>query len=283
MSTFILRTDSVIKNPQYGKLPDLKSGLRFALDARDLQLTDGAIVDNWTSKIGEGASGEKTFDKKLGNFSYPVYRVEPETGMPTVVFNKTSMIVNNNNDKYFSHKSTYLLVLKTRDYNPPISGVSRVFVGDTADNIASATNSIPSNTSPSLEHTLMPYDGQYVTRMGIEFSPAQYEGEASYISSTGQSPINFTVIAITYDGLNSSFYHLENGVSTKITHMNWSKGGWTSYQDRIALGASFVTDHKNSAYDGSISYFAHYDRVLADAEIRSAIMSLSEVFNFSNV
>lgn len=246
MSTLILRANRTIKNPKYGKLPDLDSNLRFLLDARELQLNPGSIVNRWAASRGIGADYERNFTFKHGGIDYPTYSIVD--GKKAVIFNGNSQLGNQNHDKYFASVSTYVVVAKANNHQA--HAMSRILTGDAAD-----------SGNLSYYHSITHYGDQIEMITGHESA-----GNASqYRKSTSASPGWFVGVFV-FDGSNSKMLTSDNDSIVYAPSLR-SVG-----QDFIMLGSSpSYVSKSGSAFNGAISLVAQYERRFTEQEMRAAI------------
>ena len=246
MGTLILRANRTIKNPKYGKLPDLDSNLRFLLDARELQLNPGSIVNRWAASRGEGEDYERNFTFKREGIDYPTYGLVDSK--KAVIFNGNSQLGNENHDKYFASVSTYVVVAKTN--NQPAQSMSRILTGDAAD-----------SGNLNYYHSIAHYGNQ------IEMITAHESvGNATqYKKSTSASPGWFVGVFV-FDGSRSKMLTSDNDSIVYAPSLR-SVG-----QDFIMLGSSpSYTSKSGSAFNGAISLVAQYERSFTEREMRAAI------------
>lgn len=248
MSTLVMKTEAVIAIPPYGQLADTTSNLRFALDARDIEVANGADVTAWVSKKGTGTGLEKVFNNKFASYNYPKFS---NTSIPTVNFDGNSILFNNNDDDVFVGTCTYVLVCRIDDLAPVDESSMRIFsgdLGDIGDDLA----------SPSNYHLLALVSGDLritCTKLNPSDPNAVYGANAPI--GTG-----YWVGVFVLDGSNSKQYISTNGVMQKFQLAS-------GLQDRIYLGGSSSksSGSSNSAFKGGISYFAQYDRAMSEIEM----------------
>ena len=260
MSTLILKSALSIKNPRFGKLPDLDTGLRFALDARDLELSNGAEVSRWVANRGIGSNAEKTFSQKFRAHKYPIF--DTSNGRKSVKFSGEHQIFNGNDD-YFISPASYIVVGKINNLRPSANGVARLFCGDfydkTTDNNAGYTN--------DQWQQIAPHEGGLVMMTGTATKGT--ERSAGSVIPFGT---DWFVAVFVFDGVNSKML---SSLSTNINREQLTP----SRQNKIGLGISFgVTDETQSGLNGNISYLAQYERALTDNEMRAAIDYFSREF-----
>lgn len=262
MATLVLKSQNTIRNPKYGKMPDLDSGLRFALDARDLQLQNGATVNRWVASAGLGSSTEKTFNAKMPNHQYPTYSSESR---PSVKFNGSQQLINSNQD-YYVQSATYIVVAKINNLRPTQNGIARIFCGDISD----STTGQNSNRSPDQWQLVAPFDDGIVMMTGRETL-----GSPTAIGSTIPFSNNWFVGVFVFDGDNSKLLTTHN--SNIIRQSSLTR----SYQDRVGLGINIASsDATTSGFDGEISFLSQYSRAFSDTEMQAAIDFYKHDFNF---
>lgn len=259
MSALIIKTEGVINNPKYGKMPDLVSDLRFVLDARDLNLEDGASVTRWASVKGEGLTSEKVFDQKFEAYNYPKFK---NTTVPTVEFYGSEILSNSNDDNHFVGTCTYIIVCRVDEMTPASTTYSRVFSGDIADTI----DGVPSYQF----HYLRPEAG----RMNFTTSKRDDEDTGSVSGVKFDVNTGFWVAVIVADGANSK---LVTSTDRVIKRQALAAG----YQDQIFLGGSGskTTNPTKDSFKGAVSYFAQYERALTDEEMIIAVDAIASEFN----
>lgn len=262
MATLVLKSTSVIRNPRYGKLPDLDTGLRFALDARELRLGIAQEVSRWVASRGNGSTAEKTFSGKNAGMSYPYYT--EDMGIPNVKFDKIHQLFNENNDSYFVGAATYVFVGKMNNLNPPTGGIARIFCGDTGDT-TSGINS--GRTSDQYQHVAPWSNGLMMATGGAT------TGTSGVMGQTIPMTTDYFVGVFVFNGQNSKMMSSQRAGITTVKLSN-------SRQDRVGLGIGLqTTDHQNSGFEGYISYLAQYDRAFTDAEMQAAINYFKADFN----
>lgn len=259
MSTLVLKASGVIGTPQYGKLPDLKSNLRFELDARDLKLTNGAEVTSWVSSKGDGLISERAFNNKFESYEYPKFK---NTTIPTVEFNGNAILYNSNDDEVFVQTCTYLLVCRVDELNPLTTGNSRVFSGDISD-----------RPEPNQYHFLRPEAG----RMNLIVSKRNAEDTGNVYGTKFDVNDKFWVGVFVLNGANSK--HVTS-IDDVINRYSQAHG----QQDQIFLGGSGTkpASSANDSFKGAISYFAQYGRAFSDDDMTAALSKLKSEFNIQN-
>lgn len=248
MTTLVIKAEGVISNPQYGKVPDLDAGLRFALDARELNLVEDANVTSWVASKGKGLLSEKTFDNKFASYNYPKFKTL--AGRPSVVFAGNEVLFNNNDDEHFVKPVTYVVVGQVNNLSPAQPYISRLFDGDRGAD----------------DKGISQYHGMTITSNSLRPSSHDDVTDATIYGdylAVGNDPF---VAVFVFDGANSKAL-----VSTISGIKKYPMGD--SAQDRIYLGASSVkgSDSLMSALEGNISFFAQYERAMTDDDMQSAL------------
>lgn len=270
MSTLVIKANSTIANPQYGKIFDLLDGQRFALDARNLKLANGAAVSEWTSPTGTGAVNERRFDSKYSTYNFPVYKKTASNGLPSVTFNGNEMLTNTNDNLHFVHGATYAVVIHIKEFNPDRAGWSRIFGADLSDD----TSSIGiSGLSDKQQHEVFPANGKLSLRVGAEFT-----GDSPALKGAITAIDAMAVGVFVFNGSDSRFVF----ANTVINEASVTETSFPSkpYNDLILLGGSSVGGSPNgSALKADFSYIAQYEKGMSASEVVSLTNYLISEFD----
>lgn len=261
MPTLVLKSTATILNPRYGKLADLDTGLRFALDARELNLKNNSIVDRWVASRGVGSSAEKIFSQKNSNHNYPVFSTDIR---PNVKFSGNEQLMNDNQD-YFVNSASYVVVGKFNNVNPSKNGVARIFCGDVFDR----TDGMNIGHSDDQWQHVAPFNNGIIMMTGNTTA-----GSPRANGETIPFTTDWFVGVFVFDGEDSKMLSSQNNAIIKQTMLKRSR------QDRVGMGIALINnDITTSGFDGHISYLAQYERAFTDNEMRSAIEYLKTEFN----
>ncbi|WP_394260783.1 hypothetical protein [Moraxella boevrei] len=262
MSTLVLKSTSTIKNPRFGKLPDLDTGLRFALDARELNLSNGAEVSRWVASRGIGNHAEKVFSQKNSNHNYPVF--DNTAGRNSVKFSGNEQLMNDNQD-YFVGSASYIVVGKCNNLAPAKNGVARIFCGDIGDK----TDGMNAGNTADQWQQVAPFNNGIIMMTG-----STTQGTSRAMGDTLAFGTDWFVGVFVFDGENSKMLSSLSDMIVKQPKLVHSR------QDRVGMGISLINnDVTTSGFDGYISYLAQYERALTDTEMKTAIEYFKSEFN----
>lgn len=238
MSALILQTRSTIANPKYGKIIDLNDGLQFRLDARDLNLSQGDLVNNW-SGVGSGTIAERTFNTKLIGWNYPTY----DAVSKSVRFSGTNLLVNQLTGVVSLPRATYIVVCKLDDLNVADDKENRIFTGDFGTSAAPSYHSVYPKAGKLKMDTFDSTDG---VKLNIDN--------------------NWFVGVFVFDGTNSKMI-------TSFDNTLVSNPISAGTQEKISLGGNInrLNPSTSLGMKGNIALFAQYNKALSENEMRSAI------------
>lgn len=236
MSTLVLQSRGVITNPKYGKLVDINDGLRILLDARLLNLAQGATVSSWAGS-GSGVANETVFDSKIEAWDYPTMQT---TDKKSVYFNGNAVLANSNTKTTYLTKTTYIVAAKINDPNATDEKQTRLFTGSLNDS----------------------FQGVYPAAGRMVMS-----GALGNEVDIGVMPTGWFIGIYVFDGAASRVL-LSNANDIKQI-----SGIVDGSQTRLMIGGNInMTVPDGKGMKGNIALFAQYDKALSSTEML-AVMS----------